>query len=153
MVGQTPPVALVDLAGRVATIVSSTRLRAIESARLVAGARTVLSEAVFVEAPLPPPPMPRFIRLPPRWWGVLTRFTWWFFDLHLGAESRSEAEVRACLAADRLVGLARLGDVMLVAHGFFNTMVARELRGRGWAYAENQGWKYWSAKRFDPPGD
>lgn len=149
--GQAPPPALIESARTVGTVVSSTRRRAIESARLLAADRPILEEALFIEAPLPPPRLPWAVRLSPRLWGILTRFCWWFLNLHDDEESRAEAESRAGAAADRLATLARQGGVLLVAHGFFNTMIARELRRRGWTYAENQGWKYWSTKRFEPP--
>ncbi len=149
--GQTPPPALVETASGVGVIVTSIRRRAIESARLVAGGRPILEEAVFVEAPLPPPSLPPVLRLSPRLWGTLTRFCWWFLDLHDDEESRGEAEARARQAADRLIALSGEGGVLLVAHGFFNTMIARELRSRKWTYAANEGWKYWSTKRFEPP--
>ena len=41
--------------------------------------------------------------------------------------------MRAEAAADRLVGLAAGGeDVLVLAHGFFNAMIARVLKRRGW---------------------
>ena len=149
--GQTAPEPLLASARNAAVIVSSVRRRAVESVGMVAAGRPVISEAVFVEAPLPAPKLPGWLRLPPRQWGVLTRFTWWFFNLHYDQESQAAANIRAERAADRLVELASGGDVLLLAHGFFNTMIARALRRRGWRYAENQGWKYWTMKRFDPP--
>ena len=147
--GQAAPPELLAIAGGAATVATSTRRRAIESARLAAPDRAVKSEAVFVEAPLPPPPLPDWIRLSPRIWGFVTRFLWWFFNLHFTEESRAAAEARALRAADRLIELAGDGDVLLIAHGFFNTMLVRAFKQRGWRYAENNGWKYWSTKRFD----
>ena len=40
------------------------------------------------------------------------------------------------------------GDVLVLAHGYFNHMVGRRLKANGWRLAHNQGFKYWSQRRF-----
>ena len=149
--GQSPPAALIDAANGAATIATSIRRRAIESANLVAPGRALTSEAVFIEAPLPPPRLPTWIKFSPRMWGFVTRACWWYLNMHAGEESRREAEVRTERAVDRLIELAAAGDVVLLAHGFFNTLLVPIFKRRGWRYGGNDGWKYWSTKRFDPP--
>jgi broad specificity phosphatase PhoE len=151
--GQCAPPALIQMAKTARVVACSTRRRAIESAGLAAPSRAPLSEAVFIEAPLPPPPFPSWLRLSPRIWGFLTRFLWWFFNVHFDQESRAQALARAEIAVDRLIEMTAAGDVILFAHGFFNTLLARVLKARGWRYTTNDGWKYWSIKRFDPPFD
>ncbi|HEY5289660.1 MAG TPA: histidine phosphatase family protein [Caulobacteraceae bacterium] len=147
---QSVPPSLLAMALDAGAVVASTRTRSVETARAVMGARDFVSDAVFVEAPLPPPRLPRWIRLPPIVWGFISRVTWWFFDLHLGEESRREAEARAEAAASRLIGMASEGkDVLVLAHGFFNTMIARVLRRRGWRCTVDEGYRYWSARRFE----
>jgi broad specificity phosphatase PhoE len=90
--------------------------------------------------------------LPPRWWGVIARIWWWLFDHNEGQESRREAERRADLAAGRLEAEAARGaTVMVVAHGFFNLMIGRALEARGWRRTLDQGFRYWCARRFEPP--
>ena len=148
---QCAPADVVETAHQAAMIATSTRRRAIESAALAAPGRPLVSETIFIEAPLPPPPLPFWLKLSPRIWGFVTRFLWWFFNVHFDEESRVAAETRASHAADRLVELAANGDVVLFAHGFFNLMIARAFQARGWRYIKNNGWKYWSTKRFDPP--
>ena len=149
--GQSAPDTLIE-AGKIATtVVTSTRRRAIESAGLAAPGRTLTSETVFIEAPLPPPRLPDWFKLSPRAWGFVSRACWWFLNMHATGESRAEAEARAERAADRLIEMAAEGDVLLLAHGFFNTLLARVFKRRGWRYGGNDGWKYWSTKRFDPP--
>lgn len=148
--GQTPPDGLVKLAAGAGALVSSTRLRSIESARAVAADRAFDSDKMFIEAPLPPPPWPSWLRMTPKAWGFIARVWWWFFGHTEGAESRVQAEARAEAAADRLTALAAQGqDVVLLAHGFFNFMIGRALKRRGWRLAESQGYKYWSARRFE----
>ena len=63
---------------------------------------------------------------------------------------KAEAEVRAAAAAQRLIDEAGLGrDVLVLAHGYFNHMVGRALKAHGWRLVHNQGFKYWSQRRFE----
>jgi broad specificity phosphatase PhoE len=133
-------------------ILCSTRPRSIETAAAVAGGRPVEVDPALVEAPLPPPHWPDWLKLSPRLWGVASRTTWWFFNHHEQQESRAEAQVRADEAADRLAVLALRGDVLVVAHGFFNTMIGRSLRRHGWKLKASQGYKYWAMRRFERGG-
>lgn len=148
--GQTAPAALSGTAAASGTLISSSRPRAHESAALAAPGREVLVEPLFIEAPLPPPPLPEWIRLSPRFWGVVSRFWWHVFNNHGGQETRVEAEARAERAADRVVAAAEGGgDVVVFAHGYFNHMVGAALKARGWRLTANQGFKYWSQRRFE----
>jgi hypothetical protein len=148
--GQTPPTPLMDQISSAGAVISSVRNRSIESAIALCRGREFVREAIFVEAPLPPPNWPGFIRMTPKLWGFLARFWWWYFDHHEGQETRRQAEARAEQAAAMLEGLALSGeDVVVLAHGFFNFMVGRSLRRRGWRLTANQGWKYWSSRRFE----
>ena len=105
---------------------------------------------LFIEAPLPPPSWPSAFKFSPRAWGVIARLWWWFFDHNEGQESRAEAQVRAEEAARLLDGLAENGlDVLVLAHGFFNTMIGIELKELGWRCVKDQGFKYWSARSFE----
>jgi hypothetical protein len=148
--GQSPPKMLMVFVERCGALVASTRLRSIESAEKLAQGRAFAREALLVEAPLPPPDWPGWIRLPPAIWGVIARFWWWFFNHHEGQETRGEAEARADEAAVMLERLAAQGeDVVVLAHGFFNFMIGRALKRRGWRLAHSEGWKYWSMRRFE----
>lgn len=150
LAGQTPPPCLVEIAARSAVIVSSTRRRSVETAQAVAGGRDFARDPMFIEAPLPPPPWPSWIKLSPKKWGFFSRFWWWFFDHHMGQESRKQAELRAEAAADALLALSRDGqDVLLVAHGFFNVMIGNALQARGLKKTLDQGFQYWCVKRFE----
>lgn len=147
--GQTPPTQLLDLARDADVIFASTRRRAVETAEAVAGGKTFIRDPLFVEAPLPPPPSPGFIKFNPRIWGVISRLFWWFSHRH-GQETRQEAQARARAAAGRLVEAAETGqNVLVVAHGFFNGMVGIELSRIGWRCIEDRGFKYWSVRRFE----
>lgn len=148
--GQTPPAALMEQIAKAGSILASTRQRSIESALALCQGREFKQNAIFVEAPLPPPNWPSFIKLSPKLWGFIARVWWWFFNHHEGQETRLQATGRAREAAEMISGLAESGeDVVVLAHGFFNFMVGRELRRLGWRLTANQGWKYWSTRRFE----
>ena len=150
--GQSVPDALLATAGRAGHLICSTRLRSRESAAALARGRAVMEDALFIEAPLPPPALPAWIRLSPPVWGFTARFWWWFFDHHHGEETRAQARARAAEAAGRLIDLAAGGDdVLVVAHGFFNGMVGGALKRRGWRCTLDEGFRYWSARRFEAP--
>jgi broad specificity phosphatase PhoE len=147
--GQVPPQALIGFVSGCGVLVASTRQRAIESAETLADGREFSREAMLIEAPLPPPNWPDWIRLKPSMWGFIARFWWWFFNHHEGQETRRQAEARADEAAAMLERLAAQGeDVVVLAHGFFNFMIGRALKRRGWKLAHSEGWKYWSMRRF-----
>lgn len=149
---QDAPEDLKAVAARAGVVLASTRLRSIQSADLLTGGGSFAREPGFIEAPLPPPRFPAWVKLSPRVWGFLARFWWWWFDHHEGQESRREAQGRAAAAADRLIALAAGGaDVLLVAHGFFNAMIGRALIAKGWRRTLGRGWRYWSVRRFEAP--
>jgi broad specificity phosphatase PhoE len=146
--GQTPPGSLLELARGARVIFASTRRRAQESAEAVVAGREFIRDPLFIEAPLPPPPLPRLFKADPKVWGFLARLSWWMGRSE-GQESRPAAQARAREAADRLVRAAETeGDVLVLAHGFFNYMVGVELKKRGWKLVENRGYRYWSVRRF-----
>ena len=148
--GQTPPADLVACIEGCDVLISSTRQRAVESAEAAGRGRAFARHDFLVEAPLPPPPWPGWIRLSPRIWGFFSRFWWWFFNHHEGQETRKQAEARADLAAAELAANAAGGrDVVVLAHGFFNLMIGRALRRRGWRQTLREGYKYWSTRRFE----
>ena len=146
---QSPPDSLKALAARATAVFSSTRRRAIETARAVVGGRDFNADAVFIEAPLPPPPLPDFITFRPPFWGFVARVAWWL-GYGEGGETRAEAETRAAAAADQLIAAAESGgEVLLLAHGYFNNMIGIALKRRGWKLVEDQGFQYWSVRRFE----
>ena len=148
--GQTPPEPLGAMATTAKEVLSSTRERAIQSARAVVRGGPFASEDQFIEAPLPSPPAPDWMKLSPRWWGVVSRLWWRAFNYHDGQESHARAKVRAGVAADALIARASGGEtVMLIAHGYFNFMIGSALEARGWRRTLNQGFRYWSARRYE----
>lgn len=148
--GQTPPDRLRKFVAECGALVSSTRLRAIQSARTMVGEREFPHHEILIEAPLPPPNLPAWLKLSPRLWGFIARVWWWFFNHHEGQETRVQAEARADRAAALLIGLAAGGEnVVVLAHGFFNHLIGRSLKKLGWKLVESEGYKYWSMRRFE----
>ncbi len=132
-------------------ILASPLLRAVETARTLAESRPFTTDPVFVEAPLPAPPLPAWLQLPITHWGVVSR-VFWCLGYAGGGESQTMANKRAVEAADRLVADAANGqNVLLCAHGWFNRMIRGELVGRGWYCIEDRGDAYWAWRRLLPP--
>ena len=147
--GQAAPEDVRAFAREADVIFASTRRRAIESCELAVAGKPYTLDETLIEAPLPPPPLPRSLRLGPRHWGFISRFFWWYFRYGEGGETRAEAEVRAAGVAERLIAIADTGqNVMVVAHGFFNTMIGIQLKLRGWRQISGRGWRYWNTRRF-----
>lgn len=150
---ETPPQSLIDIAANAKTVLSSTLPRAIETARQATrGGRDVPADPMFVEAPLPPPPVP-FLKLSPTTWGVISRSFWFFGYAPAGVESHLEAWRRVDEIADRLAALSTEGDVLLCAHGYLNWMIDRKLRSQGWRRAEREGGnRFWSWRIYEQAG-
>lgn len=148
---QTPPDGLLAIARQADVIFASVRPRAVETAEAVVAGKHFVRDPMFVEAPLPPPPLPGFIKFGPRTWGVIARIAWWLGH-NEGGETRSEAEQRAHAVALRLIAATETeGDVLVLAHGYFNHMVGVALKRLGWKLVENRGFKYWAMRRYLRP--
>jgi len=148
--GERAPAELAQLARDADLFVASPLPRAAGTAKALCGGREIIVDEVFVEAPLPSPPIP-FVRLRPTTWGVLSRIFWWLGYAGKG-ESRRHAKIRALQAADQLIALARGRRlVVLCGHGWFNRMTRKVLRQRGWQCAYDGGDSYWAYRRYEPP--
>ena len=147
--GQTPPEDLLAIARDAKVIVASSRRRALETAGAVVAGKTFLQEDMFWEAPLPPPSLPSALKFDPKVWGFLARVSWWMGLSPNEEETRPAAQARAREAADHLIRAAESeGNVLVLAHGFFNHMVGSQLKKRGWTLKDDKGFRYWSARTF-----
>ena len=118
------------------SLVVSPLLRAQQTAAVVlalladeAAAPTVVTMSGVREAPLPK--LKFRPRLPLDAWDVLSRAAW-MLGYSGGVETRAEAVVRARRAAVEIERLAVHGPVTVIAHGYFNLMLAAQFRARGW---------------------
>lgn len=147
---QRVPNGLVQALKACSVLVSSTLLRARETAAQAAPERDVLIEERFVEAPLPPPHLPNFLKLRPRLWGVIARITW-YFGYSRDQETRHQAEVRAEAGADWLIEKAMShGSIGLLAHGWFNRMLRTCLEAKGWVCVYDGRDSHWSHRVYRP---
>lgn len=151
---EAPPPELVDIAARAKTVISSSLLRAVETARHVTrGDRAVPADSIFVEAPLPPPPAPEFLKLRPGQWGVVSRAFWVLGYAPEGVETNREAWRRVEAITEKLSEFSKSGDVLLCAHGWLNWMIDRKLRRSGWRRTgRDRGNDYWSWRIYEASG-
>ena len=143
IVGDRPPLPVRRVAAAAGYIVTSDARRARESAALIAEGRHVHVDPLLREAALPESlPIPFALR--PGAWVVLARIAW-RLNWCESTEDAAAARARAAQAAARLEELARVhGTVLAVGHGFFNTLIARELRRAGWDGLPRPPRQYWS---------
>jgi len=126
-----PPPELLEMLKGTARVFSSDLERSTQSARALLPKAEIISSALFTEAPLASPPVPG-IRLKAPAWAVISRVAW-HGGVKPGIESYGQSKQRARRAEETLIGEAeREGTAVLVAHGYFNAILGRMLRLRGW---------------------
>lgn len=135
-----PPAASLAQARQCQTVVCSDLPRALSSAALL-GAHPAQATALLREAALPAPaahgllPLPlrwlHLLRLPARAWAALARLAW-LAGMAPGSEPLAQARLRAAQAAHWLAALAtQHGAVLVVGHGVFNLLLARQPARQG----------------------
>ncbi len=148
---QEPPAELVEAVKDVDVVLSSARIRSIETARWATGGREPDPDPVFNEAPLPPPRLKNKTYLP-KTWNVMARVVW-IFGHKLDGESISEARERSKRAALRMHEAAADGKtVYLAAHGWINRMFRRPMERLGWVCVRDGGDGYWSFRVYEYRG-
>ena len=126
--------------GSRAQIVTSDLRRSIESAKLFfPNIEAAATDALYREAGLPAK-LP-LCGLAMRYSAaVVTARVLWMLGIHQQAESYAAAAARARRAAEALASRAMEHDcVILVGHGFFNRLIARELKRAGWTASRREG--------------
>ena len=145
--GARPNPQTLELLSSVDKVFSSPTVRAAQIAQVLAGDRPIAHDAVFIEAPLPAPPI-RGLRMDAWGWGIWSR-VFWILGITRSTESYLQSRKRAKRAALRLIaGAQRHGSVALVAHGFFNAMIVRELRALGWQGPRVRSWPFWEGNVY-----
>jgi len=143
-----PPREITDLVRELNEVFTSSRPRARESAKTLAPHATLLADPLFAEAPLAGPKIPLLRMRVPKW-AVMARLLW-HAGYHPGIENYAEARERARQAADILTARVKDGGaVALVAHGYFNAMIGRQLRRRGFHRTGSHRVRYWNAVTYD----
>lgn len=145
-----PPAELKHQAKELTSVFTSDRRRAHESARLLAPGAQVIADPLFVEAPLASPRLPLLHMTVPKW-AVVARILW-HVGFHPGIESQRKTWRRARRAADMLVARAlKDGAAALVAHGYFNFLIGRVLRLRGFRQTGTHRARFWNAVVYEMP--
>jgi broad specificity phosphatase PhoE len=143
-----PPQELSDLIKELDHVFTSDRPRSHESARALAPHATLQADPLFAEAPLASPRIPLLKMRVPKW-AVVARVLW-HAGYHPEIENYRRAKHRAGQAADILIGKVREGGAAaLVAHGYFNAMIGRQLRQRGFARTGSHRVHYWNAVIYE----
>jgi broad specificity phosphatase PhoE len=139
-----PPEELSDLLGELDAVYTSERRRSVDSARALAPHAELIADPLFAEAPLASPPIP-LLRMKVPKWAVVARILW-HAGYHPEIENYRRAKHRAGQAADILVKRARTdGAAALVAHGYFNFLIGRELRRRGFVKSGAHRARFWNS--------
>lgn len=145
-----PPKELADLVKELDHVFSSGRPRAHQSAVKLAPHAEITADPLFAEAPLASPKIPLLKMRVPKW-AIVARILW-HVGYHPEIEDYARARARALRAADILVNKLREpanGDkaraAVLVAHGYFNAMIGRILRRRGFTRTGSHRARYWNA--------
>ena len=139
-----PPRELSDLVKELDHVFTSDRPRARESAQALAPHAELEADSLFAEAPLASPRIPLLKMRVPKW-AVVARVLW-HAGYHPEIENYRRAKHRAASAADILMDKVRDGGAaVLVAHGYFNAMIGRQLRRRGFARTGTHRARYWNA--------
>jgi broad specificity phosphatase PhoE len=143
-----PPEELQDLVRELQAVFTSGRARAHESARALAPNAELIADPLFAEAPLASPKIP-LLRMKVTKWAVVARILW-HAGYHPEIEDFRKAKARAAEAADILTKRAQKdGQSALVAHGYFNAMIGRVLRQRGFLRTGSHRALYWNAVIYE----
>lgn len=143
-----PPEELQDLLSELDAVFTSDKRRAHDSARALAPRAELLIDPLFVEAPLASPPIP-LVRMKVPKWAIVARVLW-HAGYHPEIENYRRAKHRAVRATDILVDRAKHeGTAALVAHGYFNFLIGRELRRRGFKKSGSHRAKFWNAVTYE----
>lgn len=130
-------------------VLTSDLKRSIESAKLLNPNSTAVSDSLFRETELPTPSTKLWgLKLKPGIWALILRCLW-FCGYSRNCESLRKAKVRAKKAAELLVEYAQThSSIVLVGHGFFNMLIAKELQKTGWKGIRKTSSKHWNCTTY-----
>lgn len=143
--GHPPPAELVGIASQATSIIASDLARAIASAEALAPQRPIRVSELLREAPLAVPGWPT--PLPFRIWEMMIHVGWGY-RIAVGADASDADRARAKAAATWLSETVTPDSTALVVtHGVFRRLLAKELVAQGWAGGARRGgyrpWSFW----------
>ncbi len=144
-----PPAELRALVKDLPAVFTSGAPRANDSARSLLPQAEIIADPLFAEAPLAGPKIP-LVKMNVPIWAVISRIIW-HAGYHPEIENYRRARRRAARAADRLLASAEAnaGTAVLVAHGYFNAMIGRVLRQRGFMRVGTHRASFWNAVTYE----
>jgi broad specificity phosphatase PhoE len=143
-----PPEELRDFLKELTAVFTSGKPRAHQSAAKLAPNAELIADPLFAEAPLASPRIPLLKMTVPKW-AVVSRILW-HVGFHPKIETYRKSKHRAVQAADILIARAKAqGATALVAHGYFNFLIGRELRARGFTKTGGHKVHYWNAVIYE----
>ena len=144
-----PPGELLDLVKGLDAVFTSNLPRANDSARTLLPEAEIIADPLFTEAPLAAPRIP-LLKMKVPVWAVMARIMW-HAGYHPEIENYRRAKARASKAADILLGRAEANDgvAVLVAHGYFNAMIGRVLKKRGFTKQGAHRVRFWNAVIYE----
>ncbi|MFA9557609.1 histidine phosphatase family protein [Evansella sp. AB-rgal1] len=130
-------------------VITSDLKRSVESAKILNPKGKTIPDPLFREIEIPTRSTKLFnVKLRPSIWGVLLRLLW-FTGYSNECESLSDAKLRANKASQQLINFAdKYKSVVLVGHGFFNMLIAKELQKKGWKGKRKTGTKHWNCTTY-----
>jgi broad specificity phosphatase PhoE len=142
-----PPAPLMHFASEATYVIASDLARAVMSAERLAPARKIITSELLRETPLDIPRWPT--RLPVGAWDGLVHLCWSYRILR-GTDILDAERARAAAAAKWLAALvADRSTALVVTHGVFRRLLARQLLTRGWSSAGRRGgYAHWSSWSF-----
>jgi len=146
-----PPEELSDLVKGLNEVHTSGSPRARDSARTLLPEAEIIADPLFAEAPLAAPRIP-LLKMKVPVWAVMARLVW-HAGYHPEIENYRRAKTRAQAAADILMERAaeNEGVAVLVAHGYFNAMIGRVLRKRGFRRTGAHRVRFWNVVMYERP--
>jgi broad specificity phosphatase PhoE len=144
-----PPEELLDLVKGLDEVFTSGSPRANDSARTLLPEAEIIADPLFSEAPLAAPRIP-LLKMKVPVWAVMARIMW-HAGYHPEIENYRRAKTRASQAADILLDRAHANDgvAVLVAHGYFNAMIGRVLKKRGFARMGSHRVRFWNVVTYE----
>ncbi len=147
-----PPEELRDLVLELDHVFTSGVPRSQQSAERLAPHAELVADPLFAEAPLASPPIPLLTMRVPKW-AVVSRILW-HAGFHPEIENPRAAAKRAGKAADILIARAKKSGVTaLVAHGYFNWMIGRDLVRRNFTRTGSHQARYWNTVIYESKDD